>query len=303
MIVQLDPPALQRCFSTLGCADLSFPEICRIAGDFQIPALELRGIDGRMDMPQHCLEKGLTPARLLQVSDQHQTRILVVGSSVKLTSATEKDREELLELGTWAEALHAPYLRVFGGGTWGKPLATAEYAHAVELINWWRQERTTRKWQVDLLLETHDAFSGSEPCVRLNQLLTKPLGLIWDTHHTWRIGGESPKATWKQIGDYVRHVQIKDSVDKPSARHPYSYVLPGDGQMPLREVMALLQRENFSGFVSLEWERHWHPYLPPLRDALARMQAQNWFIDSAGNKTALAPELPAGEAVSGPQKK
>jgi len=112
--------------------------------------------------------------------------------------------------------------------------------------------------------------------------------VIWDTHHTWRIGGESPEMTWRQIGKFVKHVQVKDSVDKASARHPYTYVLPGDGQMPLGEVMSLLEREGFDGFVSLEWERHWHPYLPPLRDALARMAERNWFLGSTA-KPLVAP--------------
>ena len=288
MTVPLEPRALRRCFSTLGCADLSFPEICQLAGEFHIPALELRGIGGRMDMPQYCAEQNLTPAQLQTLARQSQTRVLVVGSSVKLTSADEKDRTELLTLGAWAEGLHAPYVRVFGGGTWGQPLTDAEYAHAVKLVQWWRQEKAARQWQVDLILETHDAFSGSAPCLKLNQFLAQPLYLIWDTHHTWRIGGEAPEATWKQIGALVRHVQVKDSVDKPSARHPYTYVLPGDGQMPLREVIALLQREKFDGFVSLEWERHWHPYLPPMREALARLQSLNWFATSPVDKSAAS---------------
>ena len=237
-----------------------------------------------MDMPQYCAEQGLTPPQLQALCSQNQTRVVVVGSSVKLTSATEKDRTELLTFGAWAEAVNVPYVRVFGGGSWGKPLTDGEYAHAVELIKWWRQEKSARQWQVDLILETHDAFSGSDPCLKLNALLTQPLYLIWDTHHTWRIGGETPGSTWKAIGPLVRHVQVKDSVDKPSARHPYTYVLPGDGQMPLREVVALLQRENYEGFVSLEWERHWHPYLPPLREALARLKSLNWFITSSLNK-------------------
>lgn len=277
MIVPPEPPALHWCFSTLGCTDLSFPEIFQLAGEFKIPGLELRGMGGRMDMPQYCEEQGLTPARIKELCQQNHTQLLVAGSSVKLISATESDRAELLSFGAWAEALNIPYLRVFGGGTWGKPLTEADYAHAVATVNWWRAEKQARRWEVDLILETHDAFSGSAPCRKLNELLSAPVLLIWDTHHTWRVGGEAVAATWGQIGQWVRHVQIKDSIDRPSARHPYTYVLPGDGQMPLREVMALLQQAKFTGYVSLEWERHWHPYLPPLRDALARLQLVDWY--------------------------
>ena len=56
--------------------------------------------------------------------------------------------------------------------------------------------------------------------------LAPPLRLIWDSHHTWRLGGESLKFTWEHLGPGLRHVHVKDSVDKPSARHPFTYVLP-----------------------------------------------------------------------------
>lgn len=292
----LESRLFRRCFSTLGCVELSFPEIFSLAGAFHIPGIELRGISGRMDMPRYCAESGLTPERIQSICRQHQTRLIVAGSSVKLVGATENDREELLSFGEWAEQLGIPYVRVFGGGTWGKPLTDEQYLHSVELVNWWRSEKKTRRWAVDLLLETHDAFSASEPCLNLNQRLDQPLGLIWDSHHTWRIGGESPEFTWKQIGAFVRHVQVKDSVDRPSARHPYTYVLPGDGQMPLREVMALLEKAGFDGFVSLEWERHWHSYLPPLNDALRRLAERNWFCDA----TTASSRVVAGAAASIP---
>ena len=298
MTALLEPHRLRWCFSTLGCVELSFSQICELAGEFHIPGLELRGMGGRMDMPEYCVAEKLTPERMLDICQRQQTQLVVAGSSVKLTSAAAKDRTELLSLGAWAEALRIPFVRVFGGGTWGQPLTEADYARAVELVNWWRAEKAARHWQVELILETHDAFSASEPCLNLNQRLAQPLHLIWDTHHTWRVGCESPAHTWEKIGELVRHVQIKDSVDRPSARHPYTYVLPGDGQMPLRDVIALLRREKYAGFVSLEWERFWHPYLPPLREALARLASEAWFADVPADKS-LRSTLSAGAAATG----
>jgi sugar phosphate isomerase/epimerase len=275
---------LRRCFSTLGCADLALPEISELAGEFRIPGIELRGIGRRMDLPEYCAAQGLTPSRMGEICRRHQTRPVVAGSSVKLASASEKDRAELLAFGAWADAWEIPYVRVFGGGSWEQPLSEAEWLCAAELVNWWRRERASRGWRVELLLETHDAFSASAPCLQLNERLAEPLNLIWDSHHTWRVGGESLETTWKRLGPLIRHVHLKDSVDRPSARHPYTYVLPGDGQMPMAEVIALLKRRNFDGFVSLEWERAWHPDLPPLREALNRLQDLNWYENGAVEK-------------------
>ena len=60
----------------------------------------------------------------------------------------------------------------------------------------------------------------------------------------------------------------------PGIRLP---MLPGDGQAPLAAIVSLLRAQQFAGSVSLEWEKLWHPYLPPLRTALVRLQAQPWF--------------------------
>jgi hypothetical protein len=42
-------------------------------------------------------------------------------------------------------------------------------------------------------------------------------------------------------------------------------------------LKAELRAANFSGPVSLEWERMWHPYLPPLDEALTVAAARGWW--------------------------
>ena len=80
-----------------------------------------------------------------------------------------------------------------------------------------------------------------------------------------------------QRGAGVVHVHVKDSVSRPSARHPYTYVLPGDGEFPAAPLFAELRAGGFDGPVSLEWERMWHPYLPPLDEALRVAGARGWW--------------------------
>ncbi len=264
-------------FSTLGCAELSLPEVCQLAAQFEFPEFEVRALQGRVDLPQYALDHGLVPPRVGSLFKDHQVRMIVGSSDFKLIEGDDFKRAELSRFCAWADAWRAPYVRVFGGGTWGTPPTEAELKTAAENIAWWRAEKKAHRWQVELLLETHDAFSASEPCCRLFQRLDEPLGILWDAHHTWRLGGETPRETWRRLSKWIRHVHIKDSIDKPSARHPYTYVLPGEGQAPLADILNLLREENFQGTVSLEWERLWHPYLPPLPVALARLREQEWF--------------------------
>ena len=267
--------------STLGCPELSLPEICKLLGEFGLHEIEIRAVDGRVDLAQWAVEAGWLPRRAAALLADHGIEFRVAGSSFKLVDDDEKSRAELLAFCDWANSWRARYVRVFGGGTWGKPLTEAQYDRAAQAVTWWQQEKKQRGWRIELLLETHDAFSASTPCRNLLARLRQPIGIIWDSHHTWRLGGESPSDSWSQLSEWIHHVHIKDSISKPSARHPFTYVLPGNGEVPLGEIVEVLHRHRFAEMVSLEWERLWHPYLPPLREALARLQMQPWYLTPA----------------------
>lgn len=267
--------------STLGCAELSLPEICELLGEFRLRELELRAVQGRVDLPRWAVETGWSPTLATAYLADHNVRFRVAGSSFKLVGNDPKSRAELVEFCDWADSWGAMYVRTFGGGTWGKPLSSDDLEHAAQAVKWWQQERRSRGWKLELLLETHDAFSASPPFLELLARLDEPIGVIWDSHHTWRLGSESPRDSWSQLSEWVRHVHLKDSVSCPSARHPFTYVLPGDGEVPLQEILSVLQDNQFQGVVSLEWERLWHPYLPPLRKALKRLRELSWLPTSA----------------------
>jgi|SRR5579862_1828981 len=266
--------------STLGCAELSLPEIGKLLSEFGLRELELRAVDGRTDLPQWATDKGWTPLRATALLAKHQLRFGVAGSSFKLVGNDGKSRADMVAFCQWADSWGAQYVRAFGGGTWGQPLTEADFDQAAQTVAWWQQERKQRGWRTELLLETHDGFSASGPCRNLLARLQEPIGIIWDSHHTWRLGGETPHESWSKLSAWIRHVHVKDSIARPSARHPYTYVLPGDGQMPLGQVVEVLNEHQYTGAISLEWERLWHPYLPPLREALARLEAQPWYITS-----------------------
>lgn len=265
----------------MGCPAASLAEACSLAAEYLIPAIELRSLNNTIDLPRLFATSGWTPAVTRDICKQNCVQLAGAGSSFKLISPDPAERAALVEFCDWANPLGIPYVRTFGGGKWGTPLTDEDFQQAVRNLEWWRAEKSARGWKLELLLETHDAFAASGPCLRLNERLDAPLNLIWDSHHTWRYAGESPTETWQRIGPFVRHVHFKDSVDRPSARHPYTYVLCGEGQMPLAETIHILRADKFTGAVSLEWEKLWHPYMPSLSVALAGLRQQPWFLPAA----------------------
>ncbi|MCU0794167.1 MAG: sugar phosphate isomerase/epimerase, partial [Opitutaceae bacterium] len=100
---------------------------------------------------------------------------------------------------------------------------------------------------------------------------------LWDTHHTWKKGGEDPVATWRAVRHRTVHLHVKDSVSVPSSRHPFTYVTPGEGEFPMGPLIAELRAYPHTPPLSLEWERLWHPYLPPLDTALEAASARAWW--------------------------
>jgi len=257
-----------RCFSTMGCPELDLGGVIDLAGKHGVECLELRSLQNTVDLPSyfHGLPGGAAGGRDLVGAAGLSVRVL--GTSFKLVGDNEKGRAALLDFARLAEQLGAPYLRIFGGGKWGAALTDADFSEAAGVLEWWNRERALHGWSTDILIETHDAFSASAPLLELFERSGQSAGVIWDSHHTWRLGGETPAESWNSLRPFVKHVHIKDSIGVPSARHPYTYVLPGAGEMPLGDVMSILRRDGFDGAVSLEWEKMWHPYLDDLSAAL-----------------------------------
>jgi sugar phosphate isomerase/epimerase len=109
---------------------------------------------------------------------------------------------------------------------------------------------------VRVLLETHDAFSAGQT---VSDLLTLSgdvgTGVIWDLHHPY--AQKEPLArTVELIGGRTYHVHTKDGKDDGTL------TLLGEGDLPLRDQFAALRDLGYTGYLSLEWEKAWHPELP-----------------------------------------
>jgi sugar phosphate isomerase/epimerase len=263
----------RRAFSSLGCGEMELHEVDSLAQRHDIGCVELRVLGAMVDLPAHFAACYGTPERFAEVTQCFATRVYSLGTSLRLVGHTDANREAMLAYVPWAQACGASTLRVFDGGSTG---SREEIAEALATLRWWRQMREAEGWSVDLSIETHDAFALEDNLLRL--LDAEPdCRLLWDAHHTWRKGGTHPSRTWEKIRQRVQHIHVKDSVVDPQARLGYVYVLPGDGEFPMNELMASLYSDEYDGVLSLEWERHWHAYLPPLDDALAAASQRSWW--------------------------
>lgn len=244
-----------------------------LAGRHQLDAVELRAVAGTVELPRYFAEHFGTPAALARAVSALPLRVSALNTSWRLLDGGSAERAAFIEFVPWAEALGARYLRVFDGGN---KLETSDVARAVEAVSWWRGQRARHNWKTDIMVETHDTLITAAAIVPFIAAVPH-VAILWDAHHTWRKGGEDPLKTWRAVGSHVVHVHIKDSVPIPRARHPFTYVLPGDGDFPAALLLAELRTDGFGGCVSLEWEKMWHPYLPSLDEALTVAAIRQWW--------------------------
>lgn len=233
--------------------------------------IELRCLRGETLEPTNVADLLPRPPNARHDLTQRQLKVPMLGTSVKLLEATTADITALQTLGATADALDCPWLRVFDGGDASTPPSASHWAQVAAWMADWETQRNRAGIRTQLAVETHDALVHPLALQALRQQLPD-LAVLWDLHHTWRAGVALPD-TAALLGDAVCHVHLKDSINKPSPRKPFTYCLPGDGKFPWAEALTVLNQLGYRGALSLEWEQHWHPYLPPLAEALPRFRA------------------------------
>ena len=259
-------------FSTLGCPAWDFPKILTFAHDHGFAAVELRGLLGNMDLPSNPI---FAPDRIEQTKKEiqaHNLRIANLGSSATLyfedPAKRAKELSDARRFIDLAAALGAPYVRVFGGkaDTDKNPVpddATKKLvASALKELGEYSGPKG-----VTVIIESHDHFTSSATLKDvLNEASSEHAALLWDAHHTFATSNEEPEFTVKQLGKWIRHTHLKDSVGSGEDR---KYVLTGRGNVPIERQIKALQSIDYKGFYCFEWEKVWHPELQDPEIAIA----------------------------------
>jgi len=246
-------------YSTLGCPQWSWKAILESAAANGYSGMELRGIAGEMDLTK---VPELSGTRLAESKQDLAALGLVVtdlGASARMHEKDPATREKQLDEGRHfldlAHAMGVPYVRMFGDKL---PPEEPKEEVLKRVVDGFQQMASHAKAAgVTVLIESHGDFTHSPD---LQTILTRvgssAFALLWDAHHTFVAGKESPADTWKSLGTYVRHTHLKDSVPQGEDRR---YVLTGTGQVPVKEQVQVLVKGGYKGYYCFEWEKKWHP--------------------------------------------
>lgn len=258
---------MKLAFSTLGCPDWSVEQVVRAAADLGYDGVEIRGFGGTMDiatMP----ELNEHAAQTRRLFESAKIAVCCLSTGVSLSDRDRDRRREQMDLAhkaiRIASSLGCPFVRVFGGripAGQSRADCADDVAQALTGLG-----GAAAPLGVTLLLETHDDFCEGKHAADVMDRVGGPgVGVLWDILHPYRCG-ERLADTLNYLGGRIRHVHVKDALElSPQGFRP---TLLGEGAMPVRDAIDLLRRTGYAGYLSLEWEKAWHPEIPEPEVAL-----------------------------------
>jgi sugar phosphate isomerase/epimerase len=251
---------MKLAFSTLGCPRWSLDSIIRAAGVHGFQGIEIRGLEDDLDVTNRSEFTDQASVFRGQLQD-HGVEIACFSSSVMLSSpgaaGSDASFDELKRYMQLCVTFGTPFIRIFGGKIGPASRESALDAAAESLLKMADIVRGTR---VKILVETHDDWMRADHMKSLMTAVSSDaIGLLWDVNHPYMFLGEVPAVTWEQTGPWIHHTHWKDSTRNPRAPDAFEPCLMGDGQVPHEEIIQVLANGNYRGYLSLEWEKRWHP--------------------------------------------
>jgi sugar phosphate isomerase/epimerase len=253
------PPRIA--FSTLAFPDATLASAASLGRSWGYSGIELRLIDGELIDPSM---SAADRARVKRTVTAAGLPVVAVDSSIRLTD--DDPGPELRRFLELASDWESPLVRVFGGALAAEQTARQEQLRAAARVLE-SSVPVAERLGVAIGVETHDAFAASSVVAELLALVysgtadpaavdSGAVGAVWDSHHPHRMG-ETPDQVYANLGARILLAQVKDARRK--AGGDWQLVLLGEGEVPVRDMLGLLAAGGYPHWISVEWEKRWHP--------------------------------------------
>ncbi len=270
---------LNRAFSTLTCMDAGIDEILDHAKISDIRAVEIR-----LDKQNNICGYGVEGADTVRARFKEAGCVITdLATSVSVKEENENALNTACRCIDLAAAVGAKAIRIFVGGS----IKTFDDVPVHDLEGAAKTVAAmcayAKPLGIEIWAETHNVLSSAKAlCAFCDTVGAGNLKVLWDVLHSIEFN-EPIEESARIIGDRLAHIHIKD------ARPPedlnltqYIHTALGDGTFPLTELVKLLKRIGYSGYVSLEYELAWRKELAGLYpDTKAILSAYNSWLDGA----------------------
>jgi len=248
-------------FTTLGCPGWTLRQIVENAAAMGYDAIDFRGLLDTLDITLST-EFTTDLAATKRLIADHGLAVSGIATSARYAVVDAEDLQRNFDetrrnLALAAE-LGAPVLRVYGGRVPEGHTVESILPIVVENLRTIGDE--AEGYGITLALETHDDWTDSTVFARLMREAAHPrVRVLWDLHHPYRTNGEPAALTYANLGPFTVSTHVKDST--PTSDGGHQYVLLGEGDVPLKEMLDLLVAGCYKGYAILEWEKRWIPNL------------------------------------------
>ena len=270
---------LRIAFSTLAFPDATLAEATALGRSWGYAGVELRLIDGQL------IDSSISAAERLRVKQTiAATRLPIVSADSSIILTGQEAGPELRRFPELANDWESPIIRIYGGLLAEEPETRRTQMEAAGVLE--KAIPLAERLGVAIAIETHDSFSASLVVAELLAMVqSKWVGALWDTHHPHRMD-ERPAEVYEHIGSRVLHVQVKDARRSAAHKGGWQLVPLGEGEVPVREIIRLLAAGGYGGYISVEWEKYWHPDIEEPEIALPQhlMVLREWVKELAREK-------------------
>jgi fatty-acyl-CoA synthase len=225
-----------------------------MAKDFNFNGIEIRGLGSDIfSVKAPPFTDAQLPNTLAKLRElKLEIPCLSSGEPVNDINTRDKAIAEITAYAELASKLGTGFIRVLGDRD---PAPTGDVDDSVVIDTMKLLVPVAEKYNVTLLIETNGVYSDT---ARLKKVLdaidSRKVAALWDMHHPYRFMGESPATTVNNLGTYIKHVHVKDSVIENGK---VVYKMMGTGDMPLSDMFDALLSIDYLGYVSLEWVYRW----------------------------------------------
>ena len=222
--------------------DLSWNEHCNLAESMGLGGIELRYSAAEAQKFLDGTRSNERQQFLRRLGDNKLSVPCITVSLSSAEAARNASMKNAADCILLASALHAPYvcLDFQPGDGDGEEQSVAMIGELLPLAE---------TEGVILLLETKGPYADTSAlCRLLDRFACDNLAALWNLHDPFVYNQESPDATIKNLGAYVKHVHVSDSEQVAGAPRP---CLVGDGVVPMPDMAAALRSIDYSASLSL----------------------------------------------------
>ena len=259
-------------FSTLGCPAWEWKKILDFATQHGFSAIELRGIEGKLDLPALPLFAADRIEQTKQDIRASKLRIACVSSSAQMyvedpAKAGRKSWRTHAASSIW----HLPSERHTCASLAARRNLTRVLCPAMRQGASRRRFARTRQIRWPAQRDGHHRIArpfhgvcNLEECAAIGRFRTRwpALGRASHLCHLER----RSRIYRSQLGSWIRHTHLKDSIGSGEDR---KYVLTGRGNVPIQRQIEALRSIGYKGFYCFEWEKLWHPDIDDPEVAIA----------------------------------